>query len=187
MNKFSGRAGIQQRILPFYRVDFFETLAKRCEGGLEIFAGDPRPDEEIKSAPRMQFAQLTKGRNLNLFQIDSPFYLCWQTGCTAWLKEKLPDVLVVEANPRYLRTRSMVDWMHNKNRPVIGWGLGAPEIRGSFSGLRVRERKNFLSSLDAVISYSNKGADEYRDLGIPESNVFVAPNAVAAKDSRYSS
>ena len=33
MNKFSGRAGIQQRVLPFYRVDFFETLAKRCERG----------------------------------------------------------------------------------------------------------------------------------------------------------
>ena len=181
MNKFSGSAGIQQRVLPFYRADFFDTLAKRCEGGLGIFVGDPRPDEGIKSAQRMQFAQLSKGRNLNLFPIDSPFYLCWQIGSTAWLQEMQPDVLVVEANPRYLRTRSMVEWMHKKNRPVIGWGLGAPEIRGKFSGFRARERIKFLSSLDVVISYSKKGAEEYRDLGIPEAKVFVAPNAAATK------
>jgi len=181
MNKFAGRAGIQQRVLPFYRVDFFDTLAKRCQAGLEIFAGDPRPDEGIKSVDRLQFARLTKGRNLHLFPINSPFYICWQTGSKAWLQEKQPDALVVEANPRYLRTRSLVNWMHKKNRVVIGWGLGAPEIRGSFSRIRAHHRKIFLLSLDAVISYSNKGAKEYISLGIPESKVFVAPNAAATK------
>jgi glycosyltransferase involved in cell wall biosynthesis len=181
MNNFTGRAGIQQRVLPFYRVDFFETLAKRCQGGLEVFAGDPRPDEGIKNADRLQFARLTKGRNRHFFPINSPFYMCWQSGTAAWLQEKQPDVLVVEANPRYIRSRSLVDWMHKNNRVVIGWGLGAPEIRGSFSGFRSRHRKKFLSSLDGVISYSKKGAEEYINLGIPESKVFVAPNAAATK------
>jgi glycosyltransferase involved in cell wall biosynthesis len=181
MKKFSGKAGIQQRVVPFYRAEFFDTLAKRCEGGLEIFAGDPRPDEGIKSVERLQFAQLSKGRNLHLFPINSPFYICWQIGSTDWLQEKQPDVLVVEANPRYLQSRSLVDWMHKKNRSVIGWGLGAPEIRGIFSGMRAHHRKRFLSTLDAVISYSNKGAKEYIKSGVPESKVFVAPNAAATK------
>ena len=118
---------------------------------------------------------------MHLFPINSPFYICWQTGSAAWLQEKQPDVLVVEANPRYIRTRSMVEWMHNKNRIVIGWGLGAPEIRGTFSGFREGERRKFLSSLDAVISYSKKGAEEYRNSGVPRANIFVAPNAAATK------
>lgn len=181
MNNFSGRAGIQQRVIPFYRVDFFETLAKRCERGLGVFAGDPKLEEEIRSVEHLQGIQFTRCRNFHFSQTDSPFYLCWQSGNISWLKEWQPDVLVVEANPRYVNIRSMVTWMHKNNRPVIGWGLGAPEIRGPFSGFRKSARKKLLLSLDALIAYSSKGAEEYRKFGIPESKVFIANNAVATR------
>jgi len=46
--------------------------------------------------------------------------------CLQRVREFRPDALIMEANPRYLSTASAVKWMHKQNRPVIGWGLGAP-------------------------------------------------------------
>ncbi len=48
--RFEGRLGLQQRVLPDYRVPFFDTLAANCEGGFSLFAGQPRPEEAIKTA-----------------------------------------------------------------------------------------------------------------------------------------
>jgi len=47
MTGFPGRVGIQQRVLPTYRVPFFDRLAAECAGGLEVFAGEPRAEEGI--------------------------------------------------------------------------------------------------------------------------------------------
>jgi glycosyltransferase involved in cell wall biosynthesis len=38
---------------------------------------------------------------------------------------------------------------------------------------------NFLGQFDALISYSQRGADEYASLGFPLDNLFVAHNSVA--------
>ena len=46
--RFEGRLGIQQRVLPGYRVPFFEQLAECCEGGLSILAGQPMARESIE-------------------------------------------------------------------------------------------------------------------------------------------
>jgi glycosyltransferase involved in cell wall biosynthesis len=44
-------------------------------------------------------------------------------------------------------------------------------------------RKKFLHQLDALIAYSQRGADEYRREQIPAERIFVAPNAAAKKPS----
>jgi len=45
--------------------------------------------------------------------------------------------------------------------------------------VRQRLRRRFLTQLDGIIAYSQRGADEYRALGIPTERVFVAHNAAA--------
>jgi glycosyltransferase involved in cell wall biosynthesis len=110
--------------------------------------------------------------------VNSPFYICWQPGLINWLEEWKPDVLIIEANPRYPANRRAVQWMHIQSRPVIGWGLGAPPLKGFLGNLRDRTRRRFLRSLDGILSYSRKGAAEYSLLGIPEDHIFVATNAV---------
>ena len=98
-----------------------------------------------------------------------------------------PDVLIVEANLRYLSTGRAIEWMHRKGRLVIGWGLGAPALRGNtpiqrpLMWIHKRFRYNFLTSLDGVIAYSNRGAEEYVSEGIPRERVFIALNAVEKK------
>jgi glycosyltransferase involved in cell wall biosynthesis len=175
---FNGRLGLVQRVLPAYRVRFFDALALACAGGLDVFAGQPRPDESIVSAKELKSAHWTRADNLHL--LCGPLYLCYQRGLMDWLKECQPDVLIVEANPRYLATSSAVKWMHAQDKPVIGWGLGSPSPSGWFARPRRAARLSFLRQFDALIAYSARGAEQYTALGFSPDKTFVAPNATAA-------
>jgi len=177
MIRFHGKLALQQRVLPNYRVPFFDLLASACDGGMSLFTGLPRSVEGITTAKELKVADYKLGNNLYLF--GGNFYLCYQQGLMDWLKEWNPDALIVEANPRYLSTSSAVKWMHKQNRPVIGWGLGSPPI----GGFRKQRRFSFINQFDAMISYSQRGAEEYAALGFPKRKIFVARNSVALPPS----
>ena len=174
---FQGKLGLQQRVLPVYRRAFLERLADACTGGLSVFAGSALPVERIAPVEQLAHAQLVKAHNRYIMDPRSPLFTCWQSGLLRWLSAWQPDVLVVEANPRYPVTRFAIHWMHQRGRPVIGWGLGAPPLQGWMAWLRRWERLSLLRSLDGVIAYSQRGAAQYRRLGLPADRVFVASNA----------
>ncbi len=176
------RLGLQQRVLPSYRVPFFDALSAACQGGLSVFAGDPRPDEGIETSRKLRQAGNFPARNTHLFK--GPLYLCWQAGILHWLDSWQPEALVVEANPRYLRTPAAVSWMHARRRPVIAWGLGAPAVSGPFAGLRLSARRAFLSQFDGLLAYSRTGASQYAAAGFDPRRIFVAPNAAVRRPSQ---
>jgi glycosyltransferase involved in cell wall biosynthesis len=189
---FPGKVGLQQRMLPEYRQVFIDALAVACQGGLDLFAGQPLPQENVKPASKLYNARYVPARNYNLFPIDSNLYHCWQSGLLTWLEDWQPDVLVVEANPRYPSTRLAVRWMHARGRPVVGWGLGAPPIDPRrisaptplsqlLAAWQKWERMSFLHSLDGLIAYSQRGAQQYRELGLRIKDISVAPNAVSPR------
>jgi glycosyltransferase involved in cell wall biosynthesis len=169
MNRFPGRLALVQRVLPHYRAPFFDLLASACDGGMSLFTGAPRPGEGITTIDKLQVANYRLGKNLHLF--GGSFYLCYQRGLMDWLKEWNPDALIVEANPRYLSTPATVKWMHERNKPALGWGLGA--------GMGSTIWSRFINQFDAMISYSQRGADEYARLGFPNEKIFVAYNSVS--------
>jgi glycosyltransferase involved in cell wall biosynthesis len=173
MNRYPGRLALQQRVLPVYRAPFFDLLASACDGGMSLFTGLPRPNEGVTTTNQLQITEYQLGKNIHLF--DGTFYLCYQRGVIDWLEGWNPDALIVEANPRYLSTPSAVNWMHKRDRPVIGWGLGAPPV----SSIRESGRAAFLRQFDAMICYSNRGAEEYARHGYPLDHLFVAHNAVS--------
>lgn len=177
MIRFPGKLALQQRVLPAYRVPFFDLLAAACDGGMSLFTGLPRPVEGIATADRLQVASYKLGRNIHLF--EGGLYLCYQRGLIRWLEEQDPDALIMEANARYLSTPGAARWMHERDRPVIGWGLGFPPLSGPLTGFRQRRRISFLSQFDAMIAYSRRGADEYAREGFPVDNLFVAHNSVS--------
>jgi glycosyltransferase involved in cell wall biosynthesis len=173
---FAGRLGLQQRVLPSYRVPFLELLAGACDGGLSVFAGQPRPAEGIRSGD-VRIARHAEAGNVHL--LGGPLYLCYQRGLTRWLEDWDPQALVLEANPRYLATGSAVGWMHARGRHAIGWGLGAPALTGPLKMFRNARRRDFLLAFDALIAYSQRGAREYEALGFPRERVFVAMNSAS--------
>ena len=179
MNKhFAGKLAIQQRVLPPYRAGFFDLLAAACDGGLSVFAGNPRPGEAIPRG-ELHAARFAPARNLHL--LGGPVYFCWQAGLPDWLADWDPDALVVEANPRYLSTPAALEWMKQRGRSVVGWGLGAPALSGPLAGLRRSRRLAFVRQFDALITYSRRGADEYAALGFTADRIFVAPNAAVPR------
>jgi len=173
MKIFPNKLGLQQRVLPSYRVPFFDLLAQSCES-MSLFAGQARPVEMIASG-KTQIAKYVEAKNIHLF--SGSLYFCYQRGFIRWLEETNPDALIVEANPRYLSTPPAVKWMHTRGRKVIGWGLGSPSPLRRGAGVRSR----FIHQFDAMISYSQRGADEYAALGFPHEKIFVAHNSVSAK------
>ena len=84
--QFKGRLGLQQRLLPSYRVPFFDALAAACTGGMSLFAGQPTEGEAIQTADRLEVAQYVPARNLHFGRVGSPLYLCWQPGLRHWLE-----------------------------------------------------------------------------------------------------
>jgi glycosyltransferase involved in cell wall biosynthesis len=134
--------------------------------------------EALGQSGQLNIAQPVTGRNLYLGV--GPFLLVWQMGVMNWLEHWHPDVLIMEANPRNASSNTALRWMHARGRPVIGWGLGAPPLRGPLPGLFGQSRRHFLSSFDALISYSRTGAEQFADAGFPAERIFVAPNAATS-------
>jgi len=184
-HNYMGRLGLLQRVLPTYRAPFFDLLAKSCQGGLSIFAGQPLPVEGIATTVDLDAAHVKLTHNRHISDPSSSLYLCWQDGVLEWLETQNPDALIVEANPRYFSTRLAVRWMRARERPVLGWGLGAPPLAGTLALARRWNRLTFLRALDGIIAYSQRGADQYRAIGVTQ--VFVAHNAVAQRPTTHPS
>jgi len=182
--KYPGRLGLQQRVLPAYRVPFIDMLAGACQGGLSMFAGEPQPVENIFTSQELKIAQYYPAYNQHFMDPSSSLYKCTQINILEWLEGWNPDVLIVEANPRYPSNLQAADWMHARGRPVIGWGLGAPPLQGLSAYWRKRKRLKLLNALDALIAYSQRGADEYRALGFPADRVYVAFNAASPRPTQ---
>jgi glycosyltransferase involved in cell wall biosynthesis len=182
MTQIPVRVALQQRVLPSYRVPFFDALADACPEGLSVFAGDPRHDEALDTGAVPLKAVYYHAHNLHVFK--RLFYICWQTNILNWLKDWQPSVLIMEANSRYPCSYSAIRWMREQGGKVIGWGLGSPTPSGSFSWMRLNRRKRFISQFDALITYSQAGVQEYARLGFPPEQIYCAPNAVATKPTQ---
>jgi len=166
------KLGILQRVLTDYRVPFFDYLAGQFPAGVQIAAGEARPEEQIvPGQPKVCGFHAVR----NIHVLKGGMYLCQQVGVIEWLETWQPDALIVEANPRYLATPQIVRWMHQRNRPVIGWGLGVPGGGTFRSNLRLA----FIKQFDALLTYSRAGRSQYAETGIRTESVFVAPNAAA--------
>lgn len=181
MIHYAGKLALQQRVFPGYRAPFFDLLASVCDGGLSLFAGLPRPFESITTTRELKVARYKAGQNIHIFSGSLTLY--HQPGLLDWLNDWNPAALIAEANSRCLSISSAVKWMRGRGRPVIGWGLGSPPLSGAFAGFRQTRRLSFLNQFDALIAYSQRGAEEYAALGFPTERIFVAHNSVSPSPS----
>jgi glycosyltransferase involved in cell wall biosynthesis len=180
MNNFLEiRLGIIQRVLPSYRIPLFDALADAFNKNVSVFAGEPRKIESLNTSGEPASAKLWRGKNVHI--LDGPLYVCWQSGLIKWLSEWMPNVLIMEANPRYIHSPAALRWMRKQGGKLIGWGLGSPSPQGVFSSCRLSLRKQFIQQFDALITYSSQGASEYAALGFSPDRIFTAPNAAAPR------
>lgn len=173
---FKGRVGLQQRVLPQYRVPFLELLGTSCPGGLSVFAGEPEPQEGIQPATGLAQAEHVLTRNKYLFSPEN--FLLRQKKILEWLQNWDPQALILEANPRYLSNWRAQQWMKKRGRPVLVWGLGAQPAAGLSGRIRQLIRSGYLRDVDGILAYSTRGAAMYARTGFPAERIFVAHNAV---------
>ena len=68
MSIIPARLGLQQRVLPEYRVPFFDALATASLKGLSVFSGNPRPTEAIEIGKKLAIANHYQALNIHLFR-----------------------------------------------------------------------------------------------------------------------
>jgi glycosyltransferase involved in cell wall biosynthesis len=166
------RVALEQRVLPMYRAAFFDSLAGSLPGTLSVFAGEPYPGEGIPQAAELHTARWNRARNRILGL--GRFSFLWQNGWREWIEAADPDILILEANPRYLSNERLLRWMKTRGRPVIGWTLGPARAGKTFSGWMLSYYRKF----SALVVYSGNGAKGFQGLGIASERIFIAPNAV---------
>lgn len=171
--EFQGSIGLVQRVLPSYRLPFFDKLATECSDGLTLFAGEPLPIESINTLGQPSVARLVRLRNIHFLDPSKKMYLCYQYGLGQALRNTLPTALIFEANYRYLSSYPAIQWAKRSNIPLVGWGLGAKPLSG---GLR-QLRNHFLGQFGALVAYSAAGAEEFALTGFPREKIWVAKNA----------
>ncbi|MDF0651194.1 MAG: glycosyltransferase family 4 protein [Nitrospira sp.] len=181
VSAYFGRVGIIQRVLSPYRIPVFDLIANDCADGLSVASGKKAVGETLEEGDRRALRVAQHGELLNHHLFNGRYYLCWQSGIINWLNEWNPDILVVEANPRLISTIQAITWMHKRDRPVIGHGLGVMPLTPGFKSLRNWGRRANIHQYDAIIAYSSLAAEQYSKLGVSCKRIFVAYNAVASQ------
>ncbi len=171
------RVAIQQRLFPAYRRAFFERLAASDCLTATLASGQPKATEGIVecSEPYPSFYTRVSNRYL----LPGAASVVYQNGVVDWIEATDPDVLVVEANPRLISNRSLINWMHDRDRPVAGWGLGVIKHVGLRGLVQKPLYRSLMQSLDAAIGYGTSAKLAYQNLGLPANRTFVAKNAVS--------
>ena len=142
----------------------------------------PRPEEMIDCGTLPAIAEYYPAENRHILR--GSFYVCVQQNILEWLESWQPDVLVTATNPREIRNLAAMRWMHARQRPVIGWGLGAPTAGTWQQKVRDFALNDHRLNFDALIAYSQQGAEEYVRLGFSDKRIFVAPNAVTPRPTQ---
>ena len=173
------RVGIIQRVLPHYRLPFFNLLSKTLPGTWQLISGDPSPHETLRSRPDM-LANIMHAEACNRHIFNGKFYICWQAGLIPWLKAFKPDILVVEANPRLISNYIAILWAKIHKRKIIGWGLGTlpSKLPPLTESIRKAVHRAYYGRFDAMIGYSSKAQGDYIRSGVEPTRVFIAYNAV---------
>ena len=160
-----------QEALPEYRHPFLDALAARV-GELTVMTGSSSPVRSGGSPYRVIRLRRTSSMT------GSPLQNTSLEGLVDALGSLDPTHLVGPASPRFRSLPAVSQWARSKNLPFLGWGLGTINVsRYVPNSLRRLYRKRLVQQFDALVAYSSRGAQEYRNLGFAPDKIFVANNA----------
>lgn len=163
---------IIQRKLEHYRLQVFEDLSTRR--GIDLNIAYSFSESEKMDLQREKFR--FTARDLIYRQIKLPvsqevfFYRNWKNV----LQDIRPDYLIMEANPRVLNLRSILDYCDKVNIRKIAWT--------KYAGVNKWPKsifwKNVISKWDKYICYGRDSKEGLIEMGVSSSDLFVAQNTV---------
>lgn len=162
---------VVQRIVPHYRVPFFQRLAASERVHLRLAYGRERRNSALESIQEVPGVRRYALRNSYLAGKDT---LVYQWGLSGLVARTACDAIIAEYNPRIVSNVLACFQARRLKIPFLWWGQGlAPHPSAAASALRVR-----LAVLSqAVILYDSRRAEQIISLGVPRDKVFVAWNS----------
>jgi len=176
------KIAIRQVSIPTYRVGFFELLAERFDGSITLLANTNSQSDGVEITDHVAGCDLVK-LPLRRFGIGR-MHLLYQPGLVSVLKSVRPDVLVTDANGRFVDSRNASEWMQSQGCVSIGWGLGTSTYHSDPAGVRRRLKSWSFRQFDGMIGYSETAKAQYVESGVPEKRVFVAHNSTRRRPAK---
>jgi glycosyltransferase involved in cell wall biosynthesis len=175
LRKNSRKVVIFQRVIPSYRVAFFQELDRLLgEEGieLEIAAGQPWTDEALVDA-RSCLNRFCRCKNIRLAG-----NLYWQSG--AWAAARGADLVVFEqANAALINYAVILRRLFFKSLPLTAhWGHGAHLHKAGKQILRDGWKKFWLNKVDHWFAYTKHSLDLIIKAGFPIERTTVVQNAI---------
>lgn len=165
------RVLLVQRLLPHYRLQLFEALARSRRYDIEFAYGDASRGSTVESTAASASLRVTHLKNVYVGRNE---FVSYQAGLASLLHRERYDVVIAEFNPRILS--NVMACLHPRRRErLIWWGHGL----GAHAGPIVSTVRMYLANRsDAVIFYDRKQAETLVALGLPQHKAYVAPNSI---------
>lgn len=175
------RVCIVQRIVPHYRVPFFQALHRELAGSgidLELIHGQEFPG----TVPRGEFLDEEWASRVNNRYIRfASQELVWQPASLRTLAGA--DLVIVEHANRLLLNYPLLA-ARNAKRRVAFWGHGANFQSTAQDSAAETFKRNLARTADWWFAYTNGGARLVESYGFPRERVTVVNNAIDSRAIR---
>ncbi|HZP83940.1 MAG TPA: glycosyltransferase family 4 protein [Chthonomonadaceae bacterium] len=163
---------IVQRLLPPYRLAFFQHLAATAPFGVTFSYGQGQPDCALESIVAPEGLNVTQLRNLSIGKRET---LVYQMGLPSLIRSKRYNIIIAEFNPRIISNIAAFFQAKRQKLKFIWWGHG---IRPRSSDTAIRIYRWLAQHADAIILYTQAAADQLTAHGVPKNKIFVAWNSI---------
>ena len=165
-----------QRILPPYRLPFFQRLGASPALDIHVAYGTATSESGLKSVENPQGVLTERLRNLYFGKGE---VVVVQRGLLGLLLGGKYDAVIAEFNLRILSNLMACVVSNLLRKKFIWWGQGVSPTSGRLS-LRLRMLLTRLS--DAVIFYEEPQAMRFVSMGLPKEKTFVAANSIDTEE-----
>ena len=166
---------IIQRILPHYRVPFFEALHRELAGAgieLQLIYGQEYPG----TVPRSEKLEYPWSVRIENRYLNTPFgQLVWQA-CIRYLQDS--DLIVVEQSNSLLLNYWLMIRRRLCQHLLAFWGHGRNFQAPLGYSLRENLKKWFINKVDWWFAYTKASADLIRESGFSPDRITIVQNAI---------
>jgi hypothetical protein len=175
------RVAIVQRVVPHYRISFFEQLRDvLSERGVEltVISGQPSTQESVKrDGGHLPWAEALHNRYWSIGKRQ----FVWQP----YLKAvRSCDLVIVEQASRLLANYPLLASRHFSGPRVAWWGHGINSDRMTASRVGERIKRLLARRADWWFCYTDGTAWIVEDLEVPRDRITVVQNAIDTVEIR---
>jgi glycosyltransferase involved in cell wall biosynthesis len=167
-----------QRVLPEYRISFFEELSKKFD--LKIIYGTGSSGGAQKNADDLSSLPVVKCWNLKLHlrNKNMDYFISIFPGLFFLIRRERPDVILTEGATNILNNFIVYFYSFLYRVPVVWWDAGR-DINQKLGKLRrILEflLVFFQNRSNAILSYTDGGRSYFESNGVKKENIFVINN-----------